>query len=62
MQAEAFRDTVVNGAAPVVSAEEGLAAIQVASDIITAVKQYRWDGKVFGRKGLDLIQRDSNPE
>ena len=58
MQAEAFRDTVVNGAPPVVSAEDGLAAIQVANDIVDAIKQYRWDGKVFGRKGLDIIQKD----
>ena len=58
MQAEAFRDTVVNGTPPVVSAEDGLAAVQVANDIINSVKSYRWDGKVFGRKGLDVIQKD----
>ena len=57
-QAEAFRETVVNDAPPVVSAEAGLAAVQVANDIIESVKQYRWDGKVFGRKGLDLIRKD----
>ena len=58
-QADAFRETVVNGAPPVVSAEDGLAAVQVASDIVDAVKNYRWDGKVFGRKGLDVIQKDT---
>ena len=59
MQAEAFRDTVVNGTPPVVSAEDGLAAVQVANDIISSVKSFRWDGKVFGRKGLDVIQKDN---
>ncbi len=59
MQAEAFRETVVNGAEPVVSAEDGLAAVQVASDIVESIKQYRWDGKMFGRKGLDIVQKDS---
>lgn len=59
MQAEAFRDTVVNGTPPVVSAEDGLAAVQVANDIVNSVKHYRWDGKVFGRKGLDVIQKDN---
>jgi predicted dehydrogenase len=58
LQAEAFRQTVVNGAPPVVSAEDGLAAVRVANDIVAAIKHYRWDGKVFGRKGLDIVQRD----
>lgn len=58
MQAEAFRKTVVENAPPVVSAEEGLAAVEVANDIVESVKQYRWDGKVFGRKGLDVIQKE----
>ena len=58
-QAEAFRQTVVNGAPPVVSAEDGLAAVRVANDIVKAIKKYRWDGKASGRKGLDIIQRDS---
>ena len=58
MQAEAFRDTVVNGTPPVVSAEDGLAAVQVAADIVKSVKHYRWDGGFFGRKGLDVIQKD----
>ena len=57
-QAEAFRDTVVNGTPPAVSAEDGLAAVQVANDIVSCIKHYRWDGKVFGRKGLDVIQKD----
>ena len=58
MQAEAFRKTVVENAPPVVSAAEGLAAVEVANDIVESVKQYRWDGKVFGRKGLDVIQKE----
>jgi predicted dehydrogenase len=58
MQAEAFRDTVVNHKPPVVSAEDGLAAVELATDIVEGIKHYRWDGKAFGRRGLDLIQRD----
>ncbi len=58
MQAEAFRDTVMDGVPPIVSAEDGLAAVQVANDIVASVKSYRWDGKVFGRKGLDVIQKE----
>jgi len=59
MQAEAFRDSVVNGTPPVVSAVDGLAAVRVAGNIVSSVKHYRWDGKVFGRKGLDVIQKDT---
>ena len=58
MQAETFRDSVVEGVPTVVSAEDGLAAVQVANDIVSSVKSFRWDGKVFGRKGLDVIQKD----
>jgi predicted dehydrogenase len=57
-QAEAFRRTVVDGEPPVVSAEDGLAAVQVANDIVKAIRNYRWDGKMFGRKGLDQIQKE----
>lgn len=57
-QAEAFRQTVVNGVPPVVSASDGLAAVRVADDIVKAIKNYRWDGKASGRKGLDVIRRD----
>lgn len=57
-QAEAFRDTVVNGAPPVVSAADGLAAIRTADRIVQAIKEYRWDGRDDGRKGLDLIRRN----
>jgi len=56
-QAEAFRDSVVNGARPTVTAEDGLAAVRVANDIIQAVKDYHWDGVAEGRRGLDIIQR-----
>ncbi len=57
MQAEAFRDTVVNGVEPVVSANDGLAAIQVAKDIVEKIKEYQWDGDESNRKGLDIIQK-----
>ncbi len=57
-QAEAFRETVVNGADPVVSASDGLAAVRVAGRIVQEVKNYRWDGPTSGRTGLDIITRD----
>ncbi len=57
-QAEAFRETVVNGAAPVVSAAEGLAAVRLADRIVQAVKHHRWDGGASPREGLDVIRRD----
>jgi predicted dehydrogenase len=56
-QAEAFRDTIVKGTPPVVSAEEGLAAVRVAADIVEAIKHYRWDGTQSPREGLDVIRR-----
>ena len=57
-QAEAFRDTVVNGAPPTVPAEEGLAAVQTATDIIEALKHHGWDGSASKRRGLGILQKD----
>ena len=57
-QAEAFAETVENGAPPMVSAAEGLAAVRVAGRIVESIKRYRWDGKGSPRKGLDVIQKD----
>jgi predicted dehydrogenase len=56
-QAEAFRSTVENGAPPVVSAADGLAAVQLACDIVAAIKLYRWDGDKSPRAGLDVIRK-----
>lgn len=58
-QAEAFRKTVVEGAPPAVSAAEGLAALQVAGDIVESLKAHRWDGDASDRRGFDVIARDS---
>ena len=58
-QAEAFRRTVVEGAGPVVSAADGLAAVQVATDIVHSIKEHRWDGMASDRKGLDILSRDT---
>jgi predicted dehydrogenase len=57
-QAEAFRETVENGAKPVVSAAEGLAAVRAADRIVQSIKDYRWDGESSKRKGLDIITRE----
>ncbi len=58
-QAEAFRDTVVNNAPPVVSAADGLAAVRVANDIVKCLKEYEWDGKhtAENRIGLDIVSK-----
>jgi predicted dehydrogenase len=57
-QAEAFRRTVVEGAPPVVSAADGFAAVQLATDIVQAVKDHPWDGQESTRKGLDILDRN----
>jgi len=59
MQAEAFCRTVSEGAEPVVSAADGLAAVRVAQRIIENIKHHRWDGEGSDREGLDVIQKDS---
>jgi predicted dehydrogenase len=58
-QAEAFRKTVVEGAPPVVSASDGLAAVRLADEIVRAVRRHRWDGTGSDRAGLDVIRRDA---
>ena len=54
-QAEAFRRTVVDGAPPVVSATDGLAALEVAGDIVESLKGHHWDGQASSRRGFDVI-------
>jgi len=56
-QAEAFRDTVVHNAPPVVSAADGLAAIELAQRIVESLKHHRWDGPASPREGLDVLRR-----
>ena len=57
-QVRAFRETVVGGVEPVVSAAEGLAAIRIAGQILQAVKNHRWEGSDAGPKGLDVIRKE----
>ena len=56
-QAEAFRQTVENGAEPVVSAQQGLAAVKVAYMIVDAINQHKWDGQFSDRSGPDVIKK-----
>ena len=56
-QAEMFCDAVAGLGGPPVSAEDGLAAVQIANDIVESIKAYRWDGKESNRMGLDIIQK-----
>ena len=57
-QAEAFGETVLHGAPPVVSAADGLAAVRVADRIVDEIRRHRWDGHATGREGLDIIQKN----
>ena len=54
-QTEAFRRTVVEGAEPVVSASDGLAAVRCAHRIIDSIKKHRWDGEESERAGLGIL-------
>jgi len=58
-QAEAFGETVMHGAPPVVSAADGLAAVRVAETIAEEIRRHRWDGDATGREGLDVIRKDT---
>ena len=52
---EAFLEAVRTGGQTqgFVTAEQGLAAVQCADDIVGAIKQHQWDGTPTGRVGLD---------
>ena len=56
-QAEAFRRSVVEGERPVVSVDEGLAAVRCAHAIVESMRQHRWDGSASERAGLDVIRK-----
>lgn len=49
---ETFLDCVRNRRRPPVSAEEGLAAVRLAEQIVSAVASHRWDGPAGERVGL----------
>jgi predicted dehydrogenase len=49
---EVFIDCVRNQAPPPVSAEDGLAAVRLASRIVESLSAHRWDGDQSGRVGL----------
>lgn len=57
-QAEAFRDSVVSGAAPVVSAEAGLMAVIVAHRIVESLQTHKWDGREGQRQGPGIIGKE----
>ena len=56
-QAEAFRKTVEEGAAPICSASEGLAAVKAANMILESIESHRWDGHDSDREGLDVLNK-----
>ncbi len=57
-QAEAFCRCVAEGADPVVTGRDGLAAVRCAEAITASIQSHRWDGADSDRKGLDIIQKD----
>ncbi|KPK82850.1 MAG: hypothetical protein AMJ81_09045 [Phycisphaerae bacterium SM23_33] len=57
-QAEAFCRCIADGAEPVVSGRDGLAAVRCAEAITAAIRSHRWDGEASQRVGLDIIRKD----
>jgi predicted dehydrogenase len=55
---ETFVACVREGIRPPVSAEDGVAAIRLAEQIVTSLASHRWDGDVGGRIGLaaDIVK------
>jgi len=56
-QAEAFARTVTEGARPVVTAAEGLAAVECAERIVKSIESHHWDGQASDRQGLGIIAK-----
>lgn len=56
---EAFLDSVRNKTRPPVSAEDGVAAVRLAEQIVDSIKTHRWDGPASQRVGLeaDIVSR-----
>jgi len=57
-QAEAFCRCVREGAPPVVSGRDGLAAVRCAEAITESIKAHKWDGEASDRHGLDILRKD----
>lgn len=55
---EAFVRWIQTGEGVAVPAEEGVAAVQLAADIVESIRQHQWDGSAAGRVGLshDLLR------
>ncbi len=49
---ETFVDCVRSGKRPPVSAEDGVAAVALAEQIVARISSHRWDGEAGGRVGL----------
>ena len=54
-QAEAFCRTLSEGAAPIVSGRDGLAAVRCAEAIVDSIRAHKWDGESGSREGLDIL-------
>ena len=57
---ENFVDSIRTGRPPEVGIEDGVAALRLASDIVTAMQQHAWDGSGSGRirSGTDPIEAE----
>ena len=60
---EVFIDCVKNHTPPPVSAEDGLAAVRLASQIVDSLSAHRWDGQESDRVGLaaDIFSVAADP-
>ena len=61
-EVEAFLECIRTGSRPPVSAEDGAAAVRLAEQIVSSLKQHRWDGTAGERVGLEAgFFGDSTP-
>lgn len=58
----AFVDCVRSGQRPVVSGEQGLAALRVAEQVLQSVAVHQWDGTIDGRVGSQALIESSKSE
>lgn len=61
---ETFLDCVREKKRPPVSAEDGVAAVELAESIVASIQSHRWDGDPSGRVGLsaDIFARHARAE
>jgi predicted dehydrogenase len=53
VELQAFVQSVRSGGPPAVSAQEGLAAMELADRVVTAIGEHDWDGQRFDRESSE---------